>query len=68
MRQVQNFWENAETEFFDKFEKRLESFAPSQYPQLADFNEKHTLLWLKKTKQKISTNQENLSLCMNSIL
>jgi hypothetical protein len=41
-----------------KFEKRLESFGPSQYPQLADFNEKHTLLWLLKIQTKKSTNQE----------
>jgi hypothetical protein len=35
-------------EFFDfKFNKRLESFAPSysQYILLADFKESHTLLW-----------------------
>ncbi len=59
MRQIQNFWVNAETEFFDiNFEKRLESFAPSQYPQLAEFNENHTLLWLLKIQTKKSPNQE----------
>jgi hypothetical protein len=38
-----------------QFHKRLESFAPS-YSQsllLADFKENHTLLWFKKSSQKI---------------
>jgi hypothetical protein len=35
---------------------------------LADFEEKHTLLWLKKIPYKKFAKQKNSSLVMNSIL